>query len=85
MKWASIPLLLNNMNFLVKKEKYEMLNTMFFEERCAASHKYDGTNVGIDEFGVMYGRNQTIASKTKSYQKVSLESVTKVDAKGIKG
>ena len=32
----------------------------------------------------MYGRNQTIPTKTKSYQKVSLESVGKVDAKTIK-
>jgi len=40
--------------------------------------------VGKDEFGVMYGRNQTIPNTTKSYQKTPLDFVQKIDAKAVK-
>jgi len=37
MKWASIPLFINDINGLVKKGKTEMLNDIFFNATLAAS------------------------------------------------
>ena len=33
---------------------------VLFQQECIATHKFDGTNVGVDERGLLYGRNQTI-------------------------
>ena len=60
------------------------MNDVLFNFTYAASHKYDGTNVGKDESGVKYGRNQTIPPGTKSYQKTTLEFVEKLDAAAVK-
>jgi hypothetical protein len=48
------------------------------------SQKYDGTNVGIDEFGNCYGRNKMIGAKESSYQTADLKCVRAVDAAKIK-
>jgi hypothetical protein len=45
----------------------EQLNDLFFKNLVYASVKYDGTNVGRDETGLMYGRNKTIKAGTGSY------------------
>jgi len=86
MKWASIPLLINNLKDVVKRidTMGPVMNDVLFNTTYAASHKYDGTNVGKDESGLRYGRNQTIPTQTKSYQKTSLEGVEKLDAAAIK-
>lgn len=57
---------------------------MFFNTQIYASVKYDGTNVGRDETGLMYGRNKTIKSGTKSYQKTPLDKVEKINTAAIK-
>ena len=82
MKWSSISLFLNNLNYLIKKEEYEILNEILFKNSYAASCKYDGTNVGKDDKGVKYGRNLTIVSN--SYQKVPLDQMEKLNVSAIK-
>lgn len=42
---------------------------------ASATQKYDGTNVGKDEHGVMYGRNLLIPDKTNSYQSTPIKCV----------
>lgn len=87
MKWASIPLLINNLKERVakfKKGQDVSIDNMLFGRTVAASQKYDGTNVGKDEFDVMYGRNQTIAATTASYQKTPLDGVKVLNVKAIK-
>jgi len=57
---------------------------VLFNSTFAVSQKYDGTNVGKDEFGVLYGRNMTLPSGSVEYQKTPLDFVNKVDVKAIK-
>ena len=66
MKWPSIELLIPALGYFAIKrpDKLAVLNKMCFETPYAASQKYDGTNVGKDETGLMYGRNLTIPSAT---------------------
>ena len=49
-----------------------------------ASVKYDGTNVGRDETGLMYGRNKTITAGTTLYQRTPLKMVEKIDVSAIR-
>lgn len=42
---------------------------------CVASQKYDGTNVGVTEDGLMLGRRMIIPADSDSYQSTSLEEV----------
>jgi len=48
------------------------------------SQKYDGTNVGVDEFGKAYGRNRMIGDKDSHYMKTDLKCVRSIDAAKIK-
>lgn len=82
MKWGSISLFLNDLKNLIKKNDHETLNNYLFKSSFAASCKYDGTNVGKDDKGTKYGRNQTII--TNSYQKVSLDQLDNLNVKAIK-
>ena len=78
-KWASIPLIIPEI-FRMPKEKR---NVMLFNTQVYASVKYDGTNIGRDTTGLMYGRNKVIKAGTKSYQKTPLASVEKIDTEKI--
>jgi len=51
----------------MKEENHGDLYKKVFETPVALSQKYDGTNVGRDEDGMMYGRNKLISATTKSY------------------
>ena len=55
-KWASIPLSIPTLCRMPK----ENLNDAIFNTQIYATVKYDGTNVGRDETGLMYGRNKII-------------------------
>ena len=80
MKWASIPLTIPTLCRMPK----EKLNQAIFETSVFATIKFDGTNVGRDETGLMYGRNKTIKAGTKAYQKAPLANVEKIDTVAIK-
>ncbi len=84
MKWASIPLILNDLKYQLKKNNYTEMIDILFKRPLSASHKYDGTNVGKDETGLLYGRNLTISSKVKSYQKTPLDALNKIDVALVK-
>ena len=49
------------------------------ENRIEASFKIDGTNVGKDAEGNIYGRNQMVRPEADSYQKTSLGAVKDCD------
>lgn len=48
------------------------------------SQKYDGTNVGKDEYGQMYGRNKMISKNDTTYMKTDLKCVEAIDAAKMK-
>jgi hypothetical protein len=52
--------------------------------RACFSKKYDGTNVGIDCEGEMYGRNMMIQKGADDYQKTSLKHVKTCDVQAIR-
>lgn len=85
LKWSSIELMMTKFKswILEKKMSHADLNDMIFNKPVFASIKYDGTNVGLDTDGVMYGRNKKIAAGTKSYQKAPLVGVGKIDASKV--
>jgi len=78
-KWPAIGLTVRNIGVKILKQKSEDIAKALFETPVFVSVKY-GTNVAIDTEGLMYGRNKTIPSKTKSYQKTSLDYVRKIDS-----
>ena len=55
------------------------LKDRVFRNRIEASVKIDGTNVGKDAEGNMYGRNQMVHPGADTYQKTSLAAVKEVD------
>ena len=70
-KWASIPLTIPT----ICKIRKEKLNDALFNCEVYASVKYDGTNIGRDETGLMFGRNKTIKAGTTLYQRAPLKMV----------
>ena len=60
------------------------LNDFIFNSKVFAAIKYDGTNVGRDEEGKMYGRNLEIHPLADTYQKCKLDNVEKIDTVAIK-
>jgi len=66
LKWPSIDLLMVKFKnwILSKKMKPDLMADLIFNKPVFASVKYDGTNVGINTDGVMYGRNKKIAAGT---------------------
>lgn len=84
-KWSSIPLTIQMMFNPREADKNKgNFNKWLFESPVTASVKFDGTNVGKDEDGTMYGRNKLIADSAKSYQKTTLDGVNAVDSAKIK-
>jgi hypothetical protein len=49
-----------------------------------ASQKFDGTNVGKDTSGLMYGRNKMISFTAGSYQKTNIDFVKKMDVNPLR-
>lgn len=82
MKWGSIPLTVTLMldDYNIPSNR---LRQALFETPCSATQKYDGTNVGQDEHGVLYGRNHTIPADAQTYQKTPLAPLRKVEAASI--
>ena len=78
MKWASIPLSIQKLF-----KKHGNLNEKLFSVPYEASQKFDGTNVGKDQDGLMYGRNKMIPFTTNSYQKTKLDDIKKIEVKPI--
>ena len=83
MKWAAIPLTIPTL-INPKKFRKNDLNYLIFNKVYEASWKYDGTNVGKDPEGNMYGRNYMIAPTANSYQKTDLTFVKKLEVAPIR-
>ena len=81
MKWASIPLCIPT---LLADTPRAQLRQAVFKQAVMATHKFDGTNVGKDEHGSLYGRNQTILPQAGAYQKTPLTHARAVNAAAIK-
>lgn len=85
MKWSAIELtiakLFNPKTFPKIKDR---INAHLFERPCEASHKFDGTNVGKDQDGNLYGRNKMINMNAQSYQKTSLDALKPIDVAPVK-
>jgi hypothetical protein len=63
----------------------QQINDYFCKAPVVATQKYDGTNVGKDETGAIYGRRQMIADTFgATYQKTKLTAVSQVDTKKMK-
>jgi hypothetical protein len=83
MKWSSIPLTLQVL--LNKRSGYQTkINHLVFEVPFEASQKFDGTNVGKDCEGLMYGRNKMIPFSTGSYQKTNIDFVKKMNVNPVR-
>jgi len=85
MKWSAIDLTINKL-FNPKKfpNLKENLNAHLFERPCEATHKFDGTNVGKDQDGKLYGRNKMVNPNAKSYQKTPLDALKGIDVAVVK-
>jgi len=82
-KWSAIPLTLQH--FLDKRSDYKSkINDIMFNMPIEASQKFDGTNVGKDTNGLMYGRNKMIPFNAGSYQKTNIDFVKKMDVNPIR-
>ena len=60
LKWSSIDLMLN---YLFKDDQPLTINDLKYKMRntpVTLTQKYDGTNIGVDEFGEIYGRNKMV-------------------------
>ena len=60
------------------------LREFFLEQRVFATEKLDGTNVGKDEGGQLYGRRLLIGKQSESYQKTSLKRVKEAEIATLK-
>ncbi len=61
-----------------------LLNDYIFKNKIYSTLKFDGTNVGIDENGIMYGRNKLIKPNIKTYLKTPLLEVEKIKVDALK-
>ena len=82
-KWSSIPLTIGRL-FAPKGMPRAMLNFELFERPVEGTHKFDGTNLGKDQDGQLYGRNKMVDPKAKSYQKTSTDALKNIDVAIIK-
>lgn len=83
MKWSAIELTIAKL-FNPKSMPREKINAHLFERPVEGTHKYDGTNVGKDQEGVMYGRNKMINPNAQSYQKTPLAALKGIDVAAVK-
>lgn len=74
-RWSSIELTVREM-FQGYNVPRSELNAALFETACVATAKFDGTNVGKDERGVMYGRNLVIEPGAVSCSDLSIMSTS---------
>ena len=83
MKWSAIPLTIQY--FLNKRSNYKSkINDIMFNMPFEASQKFDGTNVGKDTSGLMYGRNKMIPFTSGSYQKTNIDYLKKMDVNPLR-
>lgn len=74
-KWQSIEQLPKYLQKLLEKNK---LKNTLLDSEVFYCEKYDGTNVGIDQYGNLYGRTLMIDPAKKKYQKTCLSEVKKI-------
>lgn len=67
MKWASIPLLVDQMEDAINEGRYDKVHQLLFGDEYAVTLKYDGTNVCKDEYENVYGRTQFVIPDKKSW------------------
>jgi len=65
MKWSAISLLIGK--YFDKRVPRNILNSQLFDRPVEGAHKFDGTNVGKDQDGMLYGRNKMINPNSASY------------------
>jgi hypothetical protein len=68
----------------MEAEYFESLCCKVFETPVTLSQKYDGTNVGKDEYGQLYGRNKMILEPITKYQNTNLTCVKEIDVAKLK-
>lgn len=76
-QWSYTESVIKEFCYLVKhfQENKEKLEDIFLKTPVYATEKLDGTNVALDEAGVLYGRRVVIPPDKNEYQKTSLEKV----------
>lgn len=97
MKWASIEGViaeifgptarltdLDQLDFVRTLASLNAFRNKLFLHPVQASFKIDGTNLGLDSEGRVYGRNQMVDHAAESYQKTSLKDVRQVDVGEVK-
>uniref|UniRef100_A0A6C0JAZ8 RNA ligase domain-containing protein n=1 Tax=viral metagenome TaxID=1070528 RepID=A0A6C0JAZ8_9ZZZZ len=69
-KWPNTPLFIHHLN-----NNRQYIEKKLLKSPIYVMEKYDGTNVGIDNYGNMYGRNFMIEKNAKTYQETDLDVV----------
>jgi len=88
-QWGKTPNALNTfcndyVSFKEEAMRVEGLQKIFLNQKVFATEKLDGTNVGKDESGQMYGRRCLIGNLSEFYQKTSLKKVKQADIAKLK-
>ena len=91
-QWGKTPNALNDFcNFYVsfkdpdgEEIRNKRLEKAFVNQKVFATEKLDGTNVGKDECGQMYGRRCPIGKESELYLKTSLMKVKQADIAKLK-
>lgn len=69
-RWSKTPLFIHYL-----EENNQYIEKIFLNYPIYVMEKIDGTNVGIDELGNIYGRIYMVEKNTKTYQLTSLDTV----------
>ena len=88
-QWGKTPNALNTfcndyVSFKEEAMRIKGLTKIFLNQKVFATEKLDGTNVGKDELGQMYGRRCLIGNLSEFYQKTSLKKVKQADIAKLK-
>jgi hypothetical protein len=82
-QWPKIPLTISTL-FDPKETPRNLLNYELFMRPVGKTYKYDGTNLGKDQDGQLYGRNKMVDPDAKFYQKTSTDALKNIDVLLIK-
>jgi len=81
MKWPSFNIMGADLAYIIQKIKkgsdfHKKIIRDIIDAPCSATVKLDGTNVGIDNNGLLFGRNTAIPDG-QNYQKTPIHALTK--------
>eukprot|EP00092_Neocalanus_flemingeri_P053099 GFUD01062302.1.p1 GENE.GFUD01062302.1~~GFUD01062302.1.p1 ORF type:complete len:398 (-),score=107.74 GFUD01062302.1:36-1229(-) len=77
-QWSQTENALTSFSKIVKKyvsRDKDRLRKLFLETPCFATEKYDGTNIGKDDEGIMYSRRFLIETGQEEFIKTNLKKV----------